>query len=135
MQRTTTFDPSEHHIYLLSHIVDWQGIVHTFSAILDTGAPTTEFSDDFLNSIGLLRSKEPKKVDPLSLEQTKKYGKLAIPKIKCLGHEMKNVTVKVSKFAEGWGIDALIGLDFFRQFRVTVDYGKAEIVTEPLVII
>lgn len=115
--------------------MDWHGIAHTFSAILDTGAPITEFSDDFLNSIGLLRSKEPKKVDPLSLEQTKKYGRLTIPKIKCLGHEMKNITIKVSKFAEGWGIDALIGLDFFRQFRVTVDYGKAEIIAASLTLI
>ena len=132
MQKITTFDTSEHHIYLISHIVDWHDVMHTFRAILDTGAPTTEFSDEFLNSVGLLKSKDMKKIEPAFLEQTKKYGKLAIPKIECLGHDIKNVTVRVSKFAEGWGVDALIGLDFFRRFRVTVDYSKAEIVTEPL---
>jgi len=131
MQSTTTFDTKEHHIYVASYIVDWHGVTHAFRGILDTGAPVTEFSDEFLSAIGLLKSANRKSVEVSSLEQTKKYGKLTIPKIKNLGQEIENAVVRVAKFAEGWGIDALIGLDFFRRFQVTIDYSKGHIVTTP----
>jgi hypothetical protein len=38
----------------------------------------------------------------------------------------------VSRFDPAWGIGALIGLDFFRRFKVTIDYGKAVLVCEPV---
>ncbi|MBI2336692.1 MAG: aspartyl protease family protein [Deltaproteobacteria bacterium] len=116
---------------MTSSIVDKFGIAHTFRGILDTGAPTTEFSDEFLNTIGLLKSNQKLNIEVSPFEQTKKYGKLTIPKIKCLGQEIENVAVRVAKFAEGWGIDALIGLDFFRLFRVTIDYQSGSVITEP----
>ena len=37
----------------------------------------------------------------------------------------------VSHYEKHWGVDALIGLDFFRQFRVTIDYKVGQIITEP----
>lgn len=133
MQKYTLFDSSEHHIYVVCNLQDWYGAVHTFRAIIDTGAPTTEFSDEFLASIGLIKIDNAEKVGVHSLEQTKKYGKLTLSQINCLGQSMENITVRVSKFADGWGVDALIGLDFFRQFRVTIDYKAGQIITEPFV--
>lgn len=44
---------------------------------------------------------------------------------------IEGLEVVVSRFDEIWGIDALIGLDFFRRFRVTVDYRAGHIITEP----
>ena len=35
-----------------------------------------------------------------------------------------------TSFEKDWGVDALIGLDFFRHFRVTVDYKAGQIITE-----
>ncbi len=40
--------------------------------------------------------------------------------------------VYVSHFEKSWGIKALIGLDFFRYFRVTIDYKAGHLITEPL---
>ena len=37
----------------------------------------------------------------------------------------------VSHFEQSWGIDALIGLDFFRRFLVTIDYKNGFLVTSP----
>lgn len=130
MRKCTPFDSSEHHIYVVCNLQDWHGAIHTFRAIIDTGAPTTEFSDEFLASIGLINLCDIKKVELHLLEQTKKYATLVLPRINCLGQDMKNITARVSRFADGWGIDALIGLDFFRQFRVTVDYKTETISTE-----
>jgi predicted aspartyl protease len=131
MQNFTRFDTSDHHIYVASRLVDWHGVTHAFRAIVDTGAPVTEFSDEFLASIGLIKADDLKAADVSAFEQTKRYAKLTLPKIDCLGQSMENVNIRVSRFAEGWGVDALIGLDFFRQFQVTVNYRNGQIITEP----
>ncbi|MFA4874309.1 MAG: retroviral-like aspartic protease family protein [bacterium] len=130
MPKHTPFDTSEHHIYVACHLVDWHGLTHAFRAIVDTGAPVTEFSDEFLAAIGLVKIDDTKEIKVTAFEQTKRYAKLVLPKIEYLGQVMVNTSVKVSRFAEGWGVDALIGLDFFRMFRVTVDYMAGQIVTE-----
>lgn len=131
MQTFTRFDTSDHHISIASRLIDWHGIMHAFRAIVDTGAPVTEFSDEFLASIGIIKPDAIKPADVSAFEQTKRYAKITLPKIVCLGQSMENINVRVSRFAEGWGVDALIGLDFFRQFQVTVNYRKGQILTEP----
>lgn len=45
---------------------------------------------------------------------------------------LKNNVVFVSQFAESWGIDALIGLDFFRKYVVEIDYSRGILITKPL---
>ena len=44
---------------------------------------------------------------------------------------MDGFEVFVSHFEQSWGIDALIGLDFFRRFLVTIDYVNGVLVTSP----
>lgn len=132
MQSITHFNTLRHHICLNANLVDNQGIVHFFRSILDTGAPSTEFSDRFLKTIGFLKPEDIRRVTIASTQQTKKYGKLVLPKINCLGQVMENVPIKISSFEASWGIDALIGLDFFRRFRVTIDYKFGHLRTEPL---
>ena len=33
-------------------------------------------------------------------------------------------------FEKSWGIDALIGLDFFRSFRVEINYSKGILISD-----
>ena len=64
--------------------------------------------------------------------QTQKYGKIILPQLEICGHSINNLEVYVSHFEKSWGIKALIGLDFFRRFKVTVDYGLGQLVTAPI---
>lgn len=132
MQTTTTFDSSEYHIYFAAKIQDCNGVEHAFRGILDTGAPSTEFSDEFLLAIGVLKPDAIKKVDIHPEQQTARYGRIIIPRIHCLGQTMENVKVKVVRFVEGWAVDALIGLDFFMKYEVKINYKLGTIVTEGL---
>lgn len=132
MQTTTTFDIAEHHIYFAAQIQDCNGVEHAFRGILDTGAPSTEFSDEFLLAVGILKPDEMQKVDIQQEQQTARYGRIVLPRIHCLGQTIENVKVKVVRFAEGWAVDALIGLDFFRKFEVRINYKLGTIVTEGL---
>ena len=130
MQHTTAFDTSKHHINLTAIVLDGKGVPQVFRAILDTGAPRSEFSDRFLKTINLLPTDQLPDVKIPTGLQTKKYGTAMLPHIECLGQTLKNVSVVISRFDESWGVDALIGLDFFRMFRVTVDYRQGLIITE-----
>ncbi len=56
--------------------------------------------------------------------QTQKYGSLVLPHLSVCGQTMTQVEINISRFEKSWGIYALIGLDFFRRFSVTIDYER-----------
>ena len=129
-EHTTSFDISKHHIHLEFTITGSNGILHSVAGILDTGAPRTEFSDQFLVHTGFLDSTD-KNVSIKSGLQTQKYGVITLPSVTICGHQIDALDVFVSHFEQSWGIDALIGLDFFRRFLVTIDYVNGVLVTMP----
>ena len=126
----TTFDTTRHHIHLECAIINNEGIKHSFNGILDSGAPRTEFSDLFLLHTGLLTSPNTAiKIKPGL--QSQKYDKITIPHIEICNQQLIEFDVYVTTFESSWGIDALIGLDFFRRFQLTIDYAKALITSQP----
>lgn len=132
MQSTITpFNTGKHHIYTTFVVTHREGSRHSFIGIMDTGAPRTEFADSVLQQAGFLHAADDSVAITPGL-QTHKYGKIVIPAIEICGHTIETLEVLVSKFDPSWGIGALIGLDFFRRFRVTIDYQAGHLVTEPL---
>lgn len=125
----TTFDTKSHHLYIEGFVVRPTGRRYSLNAILDTGAPHSEFSDSFLISTGFLPQKDRSVILKDGL-QTQKYGKIILPELEICGRHLLDWKAFVSYFGESWGVDALIGLDFFRKFRVSIDYSKGELVTE-----
>lgn len=131
MPNITVFDTHEHHIRLVGSMKTPDHVEYEFRAILDTGAPWTEFSDQYLLAVGMVGEKSSETSIKGGL-QTQKYGKIALPQMRICGREIQDTTVYVSHFEKHWGVDALIGLDFFRRFKVTVDYESGQIITEPI---
>lgn len=125
----TSFDTSRNHIHIELIITTSNGIEYSVDGILDTGAPRTEFSDQFLLFTGFIEDVDGK-VDIKQGLQTQKHNRLSLPTIEICGQKMNNFEVFVSRFEDSWGVDALIGLDFFRSFMVTVDYSKGLILTK-----
>ncbi len=126
----TSFDINSHHIHLEFVLTASNGVPYSVAGILDTGAPSTEFSDQFLLHTGFLDRTE-QNVSMKSGLQTQKYGAITLPSVTICGHQMNNFEVFVSHFEQSWGIDALIGLDFFRRFLVTIDYVNGVLITSP----
>ena len=125
------FDTARHHIYIKFFVTHpLSGSRHSFNGILDTGAPRTEFADVVLSQIGFIANADHEVGIGPGL-QTQKYGKTVLPSIEICGHIIQNFEVLVSRFEKSWGIAALIGLDFFRRFRVAIDYEAGLITTEP----
>ncbi len=131
MSVITTFETNLHYIILPVFVWTHEGKQLKFKAILDTGAPRTEFSDKALEMSGF-NIEHPKDIEIQNGLQTCKYDDIDIPRIEICSHVISNLKVYVSRFEKSWGIDALIGLDFFRRFKVTVDYSKGRLITEPL---
>ena len=131
---STHFDISRNHIHIRFFVTDYTGQRHSLDGVLDTGAPRSEFSDKFLVLAGFIKTPVHGIVIKQGL-QTQKYGKLVLPKVEICNHLLENFEVFASRFDDSWGIAALIGLDFFRKFRTTIDYGRGEIIAEPLTII
>ncbi len=128
-QTITPFDVRRHHIHIPFSLMKANGEYENFFGILDTGAPRTEFSDLYLAHAGFIKSDNPF-IQIKAGMQTQKYGKTILSSLQVLGHEINEMEVFVSRFERDWGIAALIGLDFFKKFRVTIDYQKGQLVTE-----
>lgn len=64
-------------------------------------------------------------------QQTRKHSKLRLTQATVLGQTLTDWVVSISKFDESWHVDALIGLDFFRKFKVTVNYKEGMLLAEP----
>jgi hypothetical protein len=127
----TGFDVNRHHIHLEIIVKNSKGITYSLDGILDTGAPYTEISDDFLSFTGFINYPD-RSVTVKAGQQSQKYNKLTIPEITICGHALNDFHVYVSQFHETWGIDALIGLDFFRKFAVEIDYSRGVIKTKSM---
>lgn len=125
------FDSSRHHIYVEFELLDDKGIVRKGRGILDTGAPRTEFAGSYLSHLGILDIGHNADVKMPDGQQTKKYHKIVLPSVSICGHHFKDTEFIVSRFEKSWGIHALIGLDLFRNARITIDYKSAQIISEP----
>jgi len=129
----TLFDTDRHHIHLEITVKNLDEIEYSLNAILDTGAPVTEFSDQFLSFTGFISSPD-KSIQIKPGFQSQKYNKISIPEAKICGRVINDFNVYISQFDESWGIDALIGLDFFRKFIVEIDYSLGMIKTKSFVV-
>lgn len=131
MLTTTTFDTSDRYIIIPIFITTNDDERRQLRAIVDTGAPRTEFSDEALQFAGFpIERKESVQIKEGL--QTQKYANAIIPKIEICSQIISDLNVYVSRFDKSWGIDALIGLDFFRRFEVRINYKLGMIVTERL---
>lgn len=133
MQHTTTpFDAERHHIYtqiVVTH--PREKTKHSFLGIIDTGAPFTEFVDSVLIQSGFIETSDENVKIKEGL-QSQKYGRITFPEIEICGKTIKNFNAYISKLEASWGVDVLIGLDFFRNFDVTISYKRGLIVVEYL---
>lgn len=123
----TFFDTDRHHLHIELTVLK-NNIEYSVDAILDTGAPITEFSDQFLSFTGFIDSIQ-NDIEIKNGLQSQKYNRLALSEIWICGHTIHDFPISISRFEESWGIDALIGLDFFRQFKVEIDYSQGKLLT------
>ena len=89
---------------------------------IDTGASATIISTQILTLIGYDPSAAPHKVQITTGSRVEVATRLTIDKIESLGHEHLNFPVVAHTLPPAAAIDGLLGLDFFRNQELTIDF-------------
>ena len=103
---------------------------HPATFILDTGATYTSISQDLAQELGYDLSKAP------HITITTANGQVSIPKITLKeltmhGYKLHNVEATVISLPKNVPFQGLLGLNFIRRQRVTIDIDSKNVVLEP----
>jgi len=117
---------------LISINVSIKGIngIGTFVFAIDTGATTTLINPDVLETLGY---KKTDIIDNISITTGSRIEKAQLYKvssIKALGLTRQNLKVISHKLPLTTYVDGLIGLDFFRNKKLTINFTKGDVELE-----
>jgi predicted aspartyl protease len=89
---------------------------------VDTGAAFTLLAHDLLRRIGYDPSASDARVWIATVGSTAWVPQLAVERIAVLGHQRAGFTVLAHALPPNLGIGGLVGLDFLRDHRLTIDF-------------
>jgi predicted aspartyl protease len=123
---STPFNPQDH---LIGVAVRLFGPSRDFYArlALDTGASSTLVSKDILVLIGYDSDALPKTVKFTTGSGVEAAPRLAVDKIEALDQERLNFSVVAHNLPPTASVDGVLGLDFFRNHILTLDFQNGEI--------
>ena len=91
---------------------------------LDTGATITTIPPEAAFSIGLNPASGHKTIEVTMGSAVVLCPVVTIPKFSCLGHEVKGLDVICHSLPSESNVDGLIGLNFLKNFKVTLNFPK-----------
>jgi predicted aspartyl protease len=94
---------------------------------LDTGATSTMINTAVLVSIGYDPALSPDRVRMTTASGIEYVPRLPIARIAVLGQERQNFPIITHTLPPTASIDGLLGLDFFRGHRLTLDFRRGRI--------
>jgi aspartyl protease family protein len=118
---SSLFDPVQGPIVVTAELEGPTGI-SLLQMILDTGATTTLISSSILMAAGYNPAADPTRIGVTTANGLDYVASLSVSKLRALGHEKLNLPVLVHTLPPSSGADGLLGLDFLRGLRLTVDF-------------
>jgi predicted aspartyl protease len=94
---------------------------------LDTGANTTLIRPAILVAIGYDPAASPDRVQMTSASGIEFVARLSVDRLDALGQQQMNFPVLAHTLPPTATIDGLLGLDFLRGRRLTIDFRKGQI--------
>jgi predicted aspartyl protease len=94
---------------------------------LDTGATSTAINVGMLVSIGYDPSLVPDRIQVTTGSSVEYVPRITLSKITALGQERANFSVLCHTLPPSAGIDGLLGLDFSRGQKLTIDFLQGQI--------
>ena len=113
---------------IVSVEVEADGITSELDFIVDTGSPETLFSENAIRIIGYTTVDSIEDVPIQTVSGSSKAYRYVIDKMSALGvckHEFKVIS---HPMPSGSGAYGLLGLDFFENTRLIIDFKTAEII-------
>ncbi len=87
--------------------------------LVDTGAQFTMVNESIANEIGLERTGAR---TVYGVSGATRIGLAEVPQLDCIGLTRRSFRIGLHSLPPALGIDGLLGLDFFRDTRLTLDF-------------
>ena len=120
------FDISEKAVIVPVNL-EIDGITARTDFIVDTGTSETLICENRLRKMGLVRANSIDDVQIQAVGGNLTAYRYKIESISALGVTKPNMVVLAHPMPKGSGIDGLLGLDFFEDKVLTIDFKQAEI--------
>lgn len=124
------FRPRSKQILILGLIEGPEGKPRRVRFLLDTGTPNTVIDAPLTDSVGFGAH--------LAVGRSRLWGVSGVsegyvvraPRVRVLGHELRNYRVAIHDLPNNLGVEALLGLDFFEDCFLGVDFKDGSIVVK-----
>jgi len=110
--------------------VEIDGIINELEFIVDTGTPETLICEKAIRLMGYTPVDSIEDVSIQTVGGAAKAYRYIIDSIMSIGITKRNIKVISHKMPEDAGVDGLLGLDFFENTRLIIDFKTAEIIVE-----
>ena len=124
-----TFD-IEQKAVIVQVTVEVDGLVNRLDFIVDTGSYETLLCEKTIRMIGYTPVDSIEDVQIQTVSGSGKAYRYEIEKISALGVCWRNFKVISHQMPSGSGSHGLLGLDFFKNTRLTIDFDDEEIIVE-----
>lgn len=126
---TFSFRPRSGLIVVLVHVEGEHGGTDVNLA-LDTGAVNSQISRDTALLLGYDLSIVISQARLITASSIETVPRIPLRRIEALGQERLNFLVTCHTLPPGASVDGLLGLDFFRERRLTIDFNLGTITVE-----
>lgn len=97
---------------------------------VDTGAVRTLISREVLQHAGYRPASATQRVLIATASGIERVPQIVVERIQVLGHQRRNVPVLAHTLPPSVGLDGLLGLDFLRDYRLTIDFRAGTVTLE-----
>lgn len=123
------FDPRKQHILVAGVLDGPDGRIRRVRFIIDPGTPHTVVDTPLMDALGYGAHLAIGKSTLWGVSGVTKGYVVRAPRIRVVGKEIRDYRIAVHDFADGLGVEALLGLDFFHGGYLGLDFVTGEITT------
>ena len=121
-----TFDRKQT-LVIVEVTVKVDGILKRFDFAVDTGATITLVSEDAMKKMGYTKADSIKTTQTITASKAETVYEYNLDNIMAIGLIRRNLKVISRSLPIGLGIDGLLGLNFFKNKELTIDFKLSEI--------
>jgi len=103
------------------------GVIFDFNFAIDTGASISLIDYDLLQAIGFTKTNNNRTIQTMTASKRETAYEFLIPNLQAIGLIRRNFRIISRKLPVGLGIDGLLGVNFFKDKNLNIDFKKGEV--------
>jgi len=103
------------------------GVIFDFNFAIDTGASISLIDYDLLQAIGFTKANNTRTIQTMTASKRETAYEFLIPNLQAIGLIRRNFRIISRKLPVGLGIDGLLGVNFFKDKNLNIDFKKGEV--------